>query len=363
MSDFSRYEKMMSSLAGAMVPPTPASESSGSEGSEKEGVEVFGVSVGGVAANVILRPESFEIERLQEGLKWLAKAGEVSARQGYSARFEDGPGFTRRSYHGLVVDLFWQALMTVWENLKQAEQDELLVLATTAAKGFVWAGKYAIEKAIPNGSGEKRTDENGTSFRGPGIDEIVLGAMCLNWIRGEDAQAVYGEMYVGKKVGDVVDILVSRLVDGLGDDGEFRKFDAEGGTSGGGDLLDAWWYRELVCVHGVVNLAIRQKREDWWEAGSKVMGHHLMNTQPDHTTAQPWGVHGFAASMATRIFADQQIHDCEANWRLGPGMGGPLGSHIEGGDSDTSGSVAGLVLANAVGTMREIPGSKIGWSD
>ncbi|MEM6331747.1 MAG: hypothetical protein AAF823_00190 [Planctomycetota bacterium] len=107
----------------------------------------------------------------------------------------------------------------------------------------------------------------------------------------------------------------------------------------GQELIDVWWYRELVAIHALGVLALRPPAESRLrDRLEQAVMHHVMNTQPDHTTAQPWGVAAFAYFPDAIPFADQQLHDAQANWTAS----GPA-----------SALLPGIILADAAFTLAK----------
>ncbi|MEM1209332.1 MAG: hypothetical protein AAGI54_08700 [Planctomycetota bacterium] len=106
----------------------------------------------------------------------------------------------------------------------------------------------------------------------------------------------------------------------------------------GDELIDVWWYRELAAIHGLANLVAHAAPHKQDRLRSAVL-YHLDNTQPDHTTAQPWGVAAFAFFPEAIPFADQQLHDAQANWTAS----GPAAALLP-----------GLILADAAHTLARL---------
>lgn len=82
------------------------------------------------------------------------------------------------------------------------------------------------------------------------------------------------------------------------------------------DQLDHWTYRELSGLHALANLALHADRADWWAAVDRIVDFHMEHTQPDYTTYEPWAVHAFLRRAATRVFAEQQLHDTQTNLHI-----------------------------------------------
>lgn len=111
---------------------------------------------------------------------------------------------------------------------------------------------------------------------------------------------------------------VDRIVDSPGPNGELHAFNEAD------DLLDAWWYRELVGLHALCNLALLANNQRWLSRVDDIVDYHMDNTQPDHVTTQPWAVHAFALRQQTTIFAEQQMHDATTAMHNHEGRAGIL---------------------------------------
>ncbi len=75
------------------------------------------------------------------------------------------------------------------------------------------------------------------------------------------------------------------------------------------ESLDAWTYRELSGLHALAALALARRNAAWSRRVEEIATYHLANTQPDHTSTQPWGIFAFLWSPKTRSFAEQQLQD------------------------------------------------------
>ncbi len=203
-------------------------------------------------------------------------------------RYNDSLGHTRPAYFALLVHLHAAAL-----------DDDT-------------PGRDAVAAAVARL--EPRPDDP--------ADELWR-ALCLSHLPGQDPAPM-------------VDAVVSRP----GPNGELHAFVE------GDDLLDAWWYRELVGLHALFRLAHGPLGRDAWRARARgAVLYHLDNTQPDHTTAQPWAVAAFLTHPESIPFGEQQLHDARSYWT----HGGPGASVIP-----------GLLLADAAGTMMGLDGPEAG---
>ncbi|MCC7408832.1 MAG: hypothetical protein IT442_12220 [Phycisphaeraceae bacterium] len=123
--------------------------------------------------------------------------------------------------------------------------------------------------------------------------------------------------------------LIDAILDQPGEDGALHAMSVD-------DSLDAWTYRELTGLHALGHV-VRLCPTDYRRIRmAEVAEHHLRNTQPDHTTHEPWGLHVFAATTDTLMLAEQQLHDVAA------GLAGVR----------SGGVVTGLLLADAAWALR-----------
>ncbi len=79
--------------------------------------------------------------------------------------------------------------------------------------------------------------------------------------------------------------------------------------------LDAFVYDELVALHAAYNSARLLGDPAKIDAVRRAVRWHVNNTQPDHTTQEPWGLAAFAALDETGTFAEQQFHDAAVGLR------------------------------------------------
>ncbi|MBI1336034.1 MAG: hypothetical protein GC164_03625 [Phycisphaera sp.] len=73
--------------------------------------------------------------------------------------------------------------------------------------------------------------------------------------------------------------------------------------------LDAWTYRELCALQALWRLATLTGEGTWLKRAREAAHYHVQNTQPDHTTTQPWALAAFLFDDSTAPFGEQQLHD------------------------------------------------------
>jgi hypothetical protein len=66
------------------------------------------------------------------------------------------------------------------------------------------------------------------------------------------------------------------------------------------------WYDELIALHAIGSYALRRSDAPAAQAAQRSALFHLDETQPDHASAQPWGLLAFAQFAAP--MADQLLH-------------------------------------------------------
>jgi hypothetical protein len=66
------------------------------------------------------------------------------------------------------------------------------------------------------------------------------------------------------------------------------------------------WYEELITLHAVASYAVRVNEESFRRAVARNAEFHLNETQPDHATAEPWGLLAFIQYAPP--LADQVLH-------------------------------------------------------
>jgi hypothetical protein len=75
------------------------------------------------------------------------------------------------------------------------------------------------------------------------------------------------------------------------------------------DAPELLWYHELVLLHALCDLAAMFPDDERLGAALLVASDfHLNETQVDHATLDPWGLAAFVWNPATRIVADQMLH-------------------------------------------------------
>jgi len=74
------------------------------------------------------------------------------------------------------------------------------------------------------------------------------------------------------------------------------------------DNPETLWYHELVLLHAATSYAAQSNNALVTAAVMQAADYHLTQTQPDHASAQPWGILAFIWRGETRPLADQMLH-------------------------------------------------------
>lgn len=286
--EFSRYRELLTRLAlPSLRQGVEAAAGAGSQGAS--------VLAGAAPAALLLRDDPSLHEALARGLQSLAAAaGPDAPWAGLDGAtgdpvLRDPAGHSRKIYYPLIVHLHLAAALERQDSLAPERLAACRAAAPEATAPARRLHAYAQAPApVP-------------------LTALTLWqALCLL----DAAALLRDESPLG-----AIDAAVDHLVARPGPEGSLHPRDAE-------ESLDAWTYRELSGLHALANLALARQNPAWSRRVEAIAMHHLENTQPDHTTSQPWGVFAFLWSPRTRVVAEQQIHDATAQGTLeGPGLG------------------------------------------
>lgn len=78
------------------------------------------------------------------------------------------------------------------------------------------------------------------------------------------------------------------------------------------------WYHELVLLQAVGTYGWITGDVHALEAADRAAEYHLRETQPDHATAEPWGLLAFIHNPNTHLLADQLLHNVQIQHPDGP---------------------------------------------
>jgi hypothetical protein len=80
-------------------------------------------------------------------------------------------------------------------------------------------------------------------------------------------------------------------------------------ASSASDNPELTWYHELSILHAAASYAVQAEDRTLASAVRRATTFHLNETQPDHATAQPWGLFAFVWNDQTRSIADAMLHN------------------------------------------------------
>ncbi|MEM9252598.1 MAG: hypothetical protein AAGB29_09650 [Planctomycetota bacterium] len=258
-------------------------------------------------------------------------------------------------YQRLIAHLAGQALDLAEPHVDPAEPGSLAIGLPAARAMLAASDEQAVAmgetasdawRALADSRGELRDALGHTR---PTYYALVLAMTWATWAPANHKSVDVETMERAEQTLDARDEIELRLLStrATGDAGQVTDAMIAGADDGamhpyvdGQELIDVWWYRELVAIHalGALALSSQPDRRLLTRLQRAVM-YHLENTQPDHTTAQPWGVAAFAFFPEAIPFADQQLHDAQANWTTA----GPA-----------SALLPGLILADAAHTLARV---------
>lgn len=285
--DFSEYHRLVLSEAKRVL------------SSDKQVCESpSSVAIGVPAARLLLDDDPSLHSQLSDGMRTLAAMGRAQA----APRLVGALGDQREEYHLLVLHLYLAAFADRYESMPQQ----------------VWSAcEDSIERAIQ----PARAAEAFAAGPPPAAcaATTIWQAMCLY----EAGKLLQRDVDV-----EVAESIVHQVLSQPGPDGSFAGRDPE-------ESPDAWTYRELVGIHALANLALFSRNRHWAAHVERIALYHLENTQPDHTTGEPWGLFAFLWSDKVRTFGEQQLHDAASYAVQAGGRGG------------IAGGVAAMLLADA----------------
>ncbi len=95
--------------------------------------------------------------------------------------------------------------------------------------------------------------------------------------------------------------------------GNARQLDRRQQASGAllqqqpGDSPDRYWLNELIALHALTSYALISNQTFAIESVKRAALFHHCETQPDHATSQPWGIHAFLLDAETIPTADLML--------------------------------------------------------
>jgi hypothetical protein len=110
-----------------------------------------------------------------------------------------------------------------------------------------------------------------------------------------------GERFFNRQWVDLAADVFSRVVRAAQSDGAFFATTAA-------DNLETAGYDELALLHAIASYAIQTKNMTMRAVVFHAAKRHMAETQPDHSSAEPWGLPAFLWNPATHPLADQLLH-------------------------------------------------------
>jgi len=193
----------------------------------------------------------------------------------------DRAGHHRPVYRALLVYCWLQAFRVAYETLPRG------LFGRWEESLRVWCDLLeAVLGDIPWPAG-------GTpAVRGAAAAESAWTALALH---------VGGKVFVRDAWTDLAGDTFGKLARGQRDDGAFL-------TAGPSDNPETHWYHELVLLHAAASYGVQAEDRPLAAAVKRNTEYHLRETQPDHATAQPWGLFAFVWNEPTRPLADGLLH-------------------------------------------------------
>jgi hypothetical protein len=217
-----------------------------------------------------------------------AAAGVVDRLVGSSALADlavvDRSGHQRPVYRALLVYAWLQAYGRVYETMPRD------------AFGRWEEGLRAWCDRLEGELAEIEWDDVMPAGRGATAAEAVWMALALH---------VAGRVFVRDAWTDLAAASFGRLVRGQRASGAFLEATAR-------DNPETHWYHELVILHAAASYAVQAEDRTVAAAVQRAGLFHLSETQPDHATAQPWGLFAFVWNEQTRTLADQILHAAQS---------------------------------------------------
>lgn len=192
----------------------------------------------------------------------------------------DGVGHQRPVYRSLLVYAWLQAYRLVYESMPRD------VFGRWEEGLRPWCDQLEAEM------GEIEWEQTTPAGRGAAVAAGAWNALAL---------FLAGQLFVRDAWTDLAAVVMGKLARGQQKSGAFLSASPR-------DNIEAHAYHELVILHAVASYAVQAEDRTMAAAVARAGEFHLNETQPDHATAQPWGVFAFLWNDRTHSLADQQLH-------------------------------------------------------
>ncbi|MEA2734470.1 MAG: hypothetical protein QOE14_921 [Humisphaera sp.] len=133
------------------------------------------------------------------------------------------------------------------------------------------------------------------AVRGGSVAEAAWTALALH---------VAGKIFIRDAWTDLAADAFGRLARGQQSSGAFLRALPS-------DHPELRWYHELAILHAAASYAVQAEDRTIARAVARGTAFVLAEIEPDHATAQPWGLFAFIWNPAARPLADQLLHAVE----------------------------------------------------
>jgi hypothetical protein len=133
---------------------------------------------------------------------------------------------------------------------------------------------------------------NPSAADGAQTAEAAWIALCLQ---------IAGRLYIRDAWTDLAGDFFGKLTQSQQSSGAFLSTTAS-------DNPETAWYHELTVLHAAASFAVQAENRSAAAAVKRATAFHLNETQPDHASAQPWGLFAFLWNPPTLPLADQLLH-------------------------------------------------------
>ncbi len=270
VAEFSRY----AGLIGAAMPSAPGLEP------RSESATAVQVERGLVFPRVLLESGASTgafVDRLIE----IASSDRLS-----TMAVVDAKGHHRPVYRPLLVYSWLQTFRLVYETLPRSDFGRW-------EEGLrPWCDLLESELAVvewPSGSMP--------AALGSSAAESVWTALALH---------IAGKVYVRDAWIDLASHTFGKLTKSQQPRGTFLEASSS-------DSPELHAYHELVLLHAAASYSVQTEDRTLAAAVARSAQFHLHETQPDHATAQPWGIFAFIWNPPTRSLAEQMLHTASMN--------------------------------------------------
>jgi hypothetical protein len=270
LADFRRYEQITAGLLRDARVPLPSGESAATVQVERGAILASAIAGDGIDASAV--------DRLAE----LSSSATIDQLAQVSV--VDAAGHARPVYRPLLIYAWLMSYRIAYETLPPAtfgRWDEAL---------RPWCDLLESELG-PIGVSETATP----AIRGGSAAEAAWTALALH---------VAGKIFVRDAWTDLAADTFGRLARGQQPGGAFLLAAAS-------DNPEPMWYHELAILHAAASYAVQAEDRTVARAVATSSAFVLNEIEPDHATAQPWGLFAFIWNPNARPLADQLLHAVE----------------------------------------------------